>query len=40
VRDGERLPADDPALRLQQGDAVVLFGSAADLERAEARLQG
>lgn len=40
VRDGERLPANDPALRLQQGDAVVLFGSAADLERAEARLQG
>lgn len=40
VRQGERRLSPSSDTRLQAGDAVVLFGSPADLQRAEATLLG
>ncbi len=40
VRNGERRLQPPADLRLEAGDVVVLFGSAGDVERAEATLLG
>jgi len=40
VRNGDRRLEPPADLRLEAGDVVVLFGSAGDVERAEATLLG
>lgn len=40
VRNGERQVEPPPGMRLEAGDVVVLFGSAGDVDRAEATILG